>query len=80
MSKNARNKLSGRVATLREELNRIPDPVREAEKKKRWRAAVRAFAKGDPNPPDDHAETQAMWETLVRYQDVFLEAKQEGVI
>ena len=72
--------MSKRVAVLREELNRVPDPALEAEKKLKWQAAIAAFANGDPNPPDDHAETQAMWETLVRYHDVFLEAKQEGVI
>ena len=52
----------------------------EAEKKRRWQRAVKVFAKGDPNPPDDHVETIAMWDTLVRYHEVFLEAKQEGVI
>ena len=74
------DKMSKRVAVLREELNRVPDPALEAEKKLKWQAAIAAFAKGDPNPPDDHAETQAMWDTLVRYHDTFLEAKQEGLI
>ena len=49
MSKNSHNKLSRRVAVLREELGRIPDPAREAEKKLKWQAAIAAFAKGDPN-------------------------------
>lgn len=77
--KNAK-KMSQRVAALREELDRIPHSTREAEKKRRWQGAVRAFANRDPQPPDDHVETLAMWETLVRYHDVFLEAKREGLI
>ncbi len=30
------DKMSKRVAVLREELNRVPDPVLEAEKKLKW--------------------------------------------
>jgi hypothetical protein len=80
VSRKADSKISRKVAALREELDRIPDPAREADKKRRWQAAVGAFANGDPQPPDDHVETIAMWDTLVRYHDIFLEAKQEGVI
>ena len=80
MSKNAHKKISQRVAALREELERIPDPAREAERKRRWQGAVGAFANGDPKPPDDHAETLAMWQTLTEYYNVFLEAKREGLM
>jgi hypothetical protein len=72
--------MSQRVAALREELDRIPDPALEAEKKRRWQGAIAAFAQGDSNPPDDHAETHAMWQTLTEYYDVFLKAQHEGLI
>jgi hypothetical protein len=74
------DKISRRVAALHEELNRIPDPAREAEKKLKWQAAIAAFAHGDPKPPDDHVETLAIWDTLVKYHDVFLKARQDGLI
>ena len=80
MSTNAHKKISRRVAALREELDRIPDPAREAEKKRKWQGAIAAFANGEPEPPDDHVETLAMWQTLTDYHEVFLETKEEGVI
>ena len=71
-------KISQRAAALRQELDRIPDPAAEAAKKRHWEKAIDAFAHGDPEPPDDHVETQAMWDTLVCYHDVFLKARQGG--
>ena len=75
--------LERRLDTLEGKLARLPvrpDPEQEAQQQRRWERVLRAYDRGDRQPPDSDPETLSCWETLIEYGPAIGELIQEGIL